>query len=270
MMTLIRMELYKLVAGRWLLVACGGIVAAAVLQAAMHYQWSDRSAWESIVRFPYASGAAYEAILLLFVLPGCFNLERQWGTLTLLLSSRNGRTKVPSAKLWAASLYTTGVVAGCWLLGLTIHLSYGGWEGWDVALQSMPGYADSPWIMPIWQYVLIQIGTNWLGCMTFMLFLLWLSAACRSSLTVFFLGGIVFVLSFLIHNFSVFSLPWALKNLTMMEVLRVENVFNRPRYVLAGPWALHLHPGWFYLYTILLAVVLACSANRRARREEAT
>ena len=267
-MTLIRMELYKLVAGRWLLVACGGIIAAALLQASMHYQWSDESAWESIVRFPYASGAAYQVILLLLVLPGCFTMERQWGTLALLHSTRYGRTLAVVAKLIAASLYASGVVAFCWLLGLIVHLTWAGIDGWSQPLQSLSRYSESPWTLTIWQYVPIQLLTNWLGCMTLMLFILWLSARCRSALTVFYMAGIVFALSFFIHNLSDFSLPWALKNLSMMEVLRVENVYNRPRFVRLGPWELQLHPVWFYLYTVMLAALFTILAYRRGGRRE--
>lgn len=265
---LIKMEFYKLVSNRWLYAAYAGIIATAVLQAALHYQWTDGSAWESIVRFPYASGAAYQAILLLLVLPGCFTMERQWGTLALLHSTRYGRTRAVVAKLSAASFYTTGVVVGCWLLGLTVHLCWAGTRGWSMPLQSLSRYIDSPWTLAIWQYVPIQILTNWLGCMTLMLLILWLSARCRSQLTVFYVAGIVFALSFFIHNLSAFSLPWALKNLTMMEVLRVENMFNRPRFVLIGPWELRLRPGLFYLYTIMLAMLFTVSAYRRAGRRE--
>ncbi|GBF74968.1 ABC transporter permease [Paenibacillus sp. 598K] len=268
MLVLLRMELYKLVCHRWLPVACLGIAAAAIAQATVLDYGPPVSAWEDIARFPYASGAVYEVLLLLLVLPTIYNGERRWSMLPLLHSTRWGRSRALTAKMLAAGLYTTGVVLGCWLLGLAVHLSAAGVAGWALPIQTLPDYADAPWSLSIWQYTLIQLATNWLGCMAYMLLIVWLSARCRSPLTVMFAGGMVFAVSVLIHNHSDFSLPWALKSLTMIEVLRVENVFSRPRFVHIGDLTLTLPPAWFLLHTLLLAVGCAILAYRTAARRE--
>lgn len=73
-------------------------------------------------------------------------------------------------------------------------------------------------------------------------------------LSIFFISGIVFVLPFLIRNSSELSVTWLIKYGTMIELMRVVNVFNWPRYVEVGEGLLELPLTVFYLHTLVLAV----------------
>lgn len=264
---LIRMEWSKLVRFRETGTASVALLAAYLFQMTMTYRWQEASAWDNIVRFPYAAGAACETLLLLLALPSVFIQERQSGTESMLLSTRHGPTLGTTAKLLAALLYTSAVVAGCWLANIGINAAIAGWEGWDRPLTQMPRYAAAHIDLPSWQYVLIQIAVNWLGCAALAMFILWLSVICVSPLTVLFVAGMTAGLPFFIHNTSEWSLPWAIKNMGMMEVLRVENVFSRPRYVNLGSWRLELPPSAYFGYVLLLASLCTLGVFRGVERK---
>jgi len=269
MPTLVRMELYKLAWSRTVLLAGIGIVAAYLVQAFTHYQWHDSMAWDSIARFPYAAGAAYEGFLLLLVLPACFIQERAWGTDALLLSARNGPNKGIAAKMLAAAIYVTVVVSFCWVLNIVVNFFFASWSGWDLPIQKLQNYEDSPYSLTVWQFVGIQAATNWIGCMVLALFTTYLSAVCKSSLTVLFIAGIVFALPFFVHNLSELSIPWAIKNAGMMEVLRVQNIYNRPRFVWLGTWRMGLPLAGFYSYMMLLGLLCSVGTYRKGSRRKA-
>ncbi|XID90602.1 hypothetical protein ACF3MZ_18895 [Paenibacillaceae bacterium WGS1546] len=268
MLALIRMELYKLTWSRTVLLAGICIVAVYLAQSFIHYRWHDTMAWDSVTRFPYAAGAAYEGLLLLLVLPACFIREREQGTEALLLSAKYGPNKGVAAKMLAAAIYVTVVVIGCWILNIVVNISFAGWGGWELPIQELQNYEKSPYALSVWQYVGIQVATNWIGCMVLALFTIYLSVVCKSSMTVLFIAGIVFALPFFVHNLSELSIPWAIKNAGMMEILRVQNLYNRSRFVWRGEWSMSLPLAGFYSYTVLLGLLCAVGAYRKGSRRE--
>lgn len=262
MLALVRMELYKLGSSIWVLVAGVGVALAYFVQCGFHYRWHDAMAWDSIIRFPYAAGAAYEGLLLLLALPACFLQERERGTEAMLLSAKLGPSKGVAAKLAASAVYVSAVVACCWVLNIVANVTFAGWEGWGLPIQQVQNYEASPYALAVWQYVAIQAATNWLGCMVLGAFIIYLSAASRSSMTVLFIAGIVFALPLFVHNLSELSIPWAIKNLGIMEVLRVQNLYNRPRFVGLGSWRMDMPLAGFYGYALLLGLLCSIGAYR--------
>lgn len=98
---------------------------------------------------------------LTFVIAPVFAVERSSGMDNLILSARNGRRKIVTAKLLSALAASTVVVAlylaATFLLGFLPH---GSFHGWDAAIQSIPAYARSMFRFKVWQ--LAAVGAAWL------------------------------------------------------------------------------------------------------------
>nr|WP_326166941.1 ABC transporter permease subunit [uncultured Oscillibacter sp.] len=98
---------------------------------------------------------------LTFVIAPVFAVERSSGMDNLILSSRNGRRKIVTAKLLSAFAASTVVIslylAATFLFGFLPH---GSFHGWDAAIQSIPTYARSMFPWKVWQ--LAAVGAAWL------------------------------------------------------------------------------------------------------------
>ena len=98
---------------------------------------------------------------LTFVIAPVFAVERSSGMDDLILSSRNGRRKIVTAKLLSVFAASTVVIslylAATFLFGFLPHRSF---HGWDAAIQSIPTYARSMFPWKVWQ--LAAVGAAWL------------------------------------------------------------------------------------------------------------
>lgn len=269
MNVLLRTELYKLWRTRWLLPVMLGLGAVFVFMTLIHYRWNESGAWEGITGFPYTLGSIIEAVIVLVALSACYCSEYETGTDALLLSSVNGRRNLAMAKTSAALLFTTGVVIGYWCMNIALHLSLAGAEGWNEPLSALDKYVQTPYAITVWQYVLIQIGINWLGTVMLGMIVLWLSSRSKQALTVYFIGGIVWITPYWIRYFSEFSLSWALKNMLPAEWMRVEALFASRRYVSIGDTKLDLPLYAFLLYSTVVIVISIYGTGRSYSNREA-
>ena len=98
---------------------------------------------------------------LTFVIAPVFAVERSSGMDNLILSSRNGRRKIVTAKLLSVLAAST-VVAALYLAATFLFgfLPHGSFHGWDAAIQSVPTYARSMFPWKVWQ--LAAVGAVWL------------------------------------------------------------------------------------------------------------
>ena len=98
---------------------------------------------------------------LTFVIAPVFAMERSSGMDNLLLSARNGRRKIVTAKLLSVLAAST-VVAALYLAATFLFgfLPHGSFHGWDAAIQSVPTYARSMFPWKVWQ--LAAVGAVWL------------------------------------------------------------------------------------------------------------
>ncbi len=98
---------------------------------------------------------------LTFVIAPVFAVERSSGMDNLILSARNGRRKIVTAKLLSVLAAST-VVAALYLAATFLFgfLPHGSFHGWDVAIQSIPAYARSMFPWKVWQ--LAAVGAAWL------------------------------------------------------------------------------------------------------------
>jgi len=235
-----------------------------------YYRWHSASAWERITEFPYSWGSMSTGLLMLLALPSVFTQEYQLQTDALLLSSRHGRDKLIQSKIIAALLFITVAVLGGWIINIGVNVAFAGWKGWESPIQTLPRHELAPYALVTWEYLLLQLVTNWLGCILFGLFVLYLSARSRTNLTVFFIAGVVLVMPFFIRNSSELSVTWLMKNLPMVDAMRVINLLNRPRFVRTDEWVIQLPYPVFVIYFLLLAALLLMGIYRAFRAREIT
>lgn len=98
---------------------------------------------------------------LTFVIAPVFAVERSSGMDSLILSSRNGRQKIVTAKLLSVLAASIAVavlyLAATFMFGFLPHRSF---QGWNAAIQSIPAYARSMFRWKAWQ--LAAVGAVWL------------------------------------------------------------------------------------------------------------
>ncbi|REK76946.1 hypothetical protein [Paenibacillus paeoniae] len=262
MSELIRHELSKIAAVKPLYFLIVLFLPVQLYMVYWQHRWRPGSAWEGISALPYSIGTVFEGLIILIALSGVFTMEYSLHTDGLIRSTRLGRTRIVTAKVAAAMIFIVLIVLYIWIVNITSNLMIEGVEGWSEPLHSLNRYSLAPYDLAVWIYILLQLATNLLGCMGFGLLVLALSARTSSILTVFFIAGFLFAIPFLIHNFSEMSLAWLLKHAGFTEIMRVENLFNRPRQVITGNYILPLHPSAFYLYAVLLSALLAWLSYR--------
>ncbi len=100
-------------------------------------------------------------IPLTFIIAPVFAVEQSTGMDHLILSSRSGRRKIVTAKLFsilAASVIVTLIyVTATFMFGFLPHASL---HGWNAAIQSVPTYARSMFGFQTWQFAVV--GAVWI------------------------------------------------------------------------------------------------------------
>ena len=121
---------------------------------------------------------------LTFVIAPVFAVERSSGMDNLILSSRNGRRKIVTAKIMSVLVASTVVVvlylATTFIFGFLPH---GSLHGWDAAIQSIPTYARSMFRWNVWQ--LAAVGAVWLifTGMVYSLIICFISSRMKSQMS---------------------------------------------------------------------------------------
>jgi ABC-type transport system involved in multi-copper enzyme maturation permease subunit len=95
---------------------------------------------------------------LAFIIAPVFSVEASTGMDNLILSSRNGRRKIVSAKIAAVVVSAVCIIAA-YLAATFIFgfLSVATFEGGTAALRSIPGYVRAPFGFTNWQFTLVSV-----------------------------------------------------------------------------------------------------------------
>jgi ABC-type transport system involved in multi-copper enzyme maturation permease subunit len=133
---------------------------------------------------------------LAFIISPVFSREAATGMDNLILSSRNGRRKIVTAKI-AAVVVTTLVVLLAYLVATFVFgfLSVGTLEGATAALRSVSDYVRAPFALLNWQYALVTVGWILLAGITFSLIVSFISSRVKSHVAAFGISLIVLFLN---------------------------------------------------------------------------
>lgn len=124
-------------------------------------------------------------IPLAFLISPVFSREAATGMDNLILSSRNGRRKIVTAKLGAVAV-TSLTVLGIYLLATFVFgfLSVGTLESWDAALRSVPNYVRAPFGFTCLQFTLVSALWVLLSGTVYALIVAFVSSRMKSQIAV--------------------------------------------------------------------------------------
>jgi ABC-type transport system involved in multi-copper enzyme maturation permease subunit len=135
-------------------------------------------------------------IPLAFIISPVFSRESATGMDNLILSSRNGRRKIVTAKLGAVAV-TAVTILGIYLLATFVFgfLSVGSLEGWDAALRAVPTYVRAPFGLSNLQFTLVSALWVLLSDTTFALVVSFISSRLKNQIAVLGVSLIVLFLN---------------------------------------------------------------------------
>jgi hypothetical protein len=114
----------------------------------------------------------------------------------LILSSRNGRRRIVTAKLGAVAV-TAVTIAGTYLIATFAFglLAAGSLEGFDAALRSIPDYAHAPLGLAVWQFALVSALWVLLSGTVYALIVAFISSRVKNQITALSVSLIVLFLN---------------------------------------------------------------------------
>lgn len=196
----------------------------------------DESFWGGILG--YFDGVGFLALgaISLLGLSSVFTEEYSTRMDRLILSSKNGKSKVITSKIISAFIFIVCMCIIVFIVNfITILILYGN-NVWDIPIQSFSPIAYSPYDFTTIEFLLIQILFNFVGILSFSLLVLALSSISKSLLIPFFIGGMVYILPVLIKIYlpypkgysSYGSKHWieTLENLSYVGVSKAYDLFN--------------------------------------------
>ncbi|MDR0381617.1 MAG: ABC transporter permease subunit [Oscillospiraceae bacterium] len=135
-------------------------------------------------------------IPLAFLISPVFSREAATGMDNLILSSRNGRRKIVTAKLSAVAV-TALTVLGIYLLATFAcgFLSVGTLEGWNAALRSVPHYVRAPLGLTTLQFTFVSALWVLLSGTVYALVVAFISSRMKSQIAVLGVSLIVLFLN---------------------------------------------------------------------------
>jgi ABC-type transport system involved in multi-copper enzyme maturation permease subunit len=135
-------------------------------------------------------------IPLAFIISSVFSRETATGMDNLILSSRNGRRKIVTAKLGAVAV-TAAVILGIYLLATFVFgfLSVGTLEGWNAAMRSVPNYIRAPFGFSNLQFALVSALWVLLSGTVYALIVAFISSRMKNQMAVLGVSLIVLFLN---------------------------------------------------------------------------
>lgn len=166
------------------------------------------------------------ALILIGIAP-VFTQEYTSGVDQYILSSKNGRKKLVTAKLFASGIFVLIIVAFSVFYNVISRISVYGNHGWKAALQSAAKYTTSPYDFNLLNYFLTQIGFQILAGLVFAFLVLFISSVSRNALISFFVSGFIFGFPILIVDFFGLELSWLtpILDFSYTNIMKVEGLF---------------------------------------------
>lgn len=229
MIRLIKYEFYKTVSQKFIYVVflCGAAIYVYTTRA--YYMQNESSVREHIVDFPYHFGSVFIGAVILLSLSSVFSGEHEKNTICLIQVAKYGRCKTAAAKIISSIIFAVFTVVISYAVDFIVNASWRDVSGFNYSIRTLKSFSKCPYGFSIMQYFYIAIAFTALGTVAFSIFILCLSAAGKNTMTAFVIGSSVFGISYIIHDTNGFCLKWILKNISYSDIMRVRNLFNRPR-----------------------------------------
>lgn len=124
---------------------------------------------------------AIASFLIIFLAGSVYSREYQTNLNDLLLTSRNGKHKVPAAKAIAVALFSIIIAAIVQIIQLAVYFRHY-YADWNASANSMEFQCYYNISLTVGQMFLVLLGLNILGCVALGLTVLLISSVSRSSI----------------------------------------------------------------------------------------
>jgi hypothetical protein len=185
--------------------------------------------WAMVINFIPTLGFGIMGAMILLGLSPVFSEEYSTNMASIILSSKQGKGKVITAKILAACIYITSLVLLFSIIYVSAYFYVLGTTGGEYALQNIHWeiFSRSPYALTISHYFMYEMSIHLAGSLAFGLLVLLLSSLNRSALIPLFAGGLVFATPLTLLNLGV-HIAWInpLIELSYIEVMRVEDIFK--------------------------------------------
>lgn len=186
-----------------------------------------------LIDFIYSFGFVFMGAMVLLGISPIFSDEYSNNMDSLILTTKNGKGLVITAKIIASITYVTVIGLFFSLLNLlTLGINKGlltyAIDELNNPLNSIYKYATTPYNLTIIQYYILQTGIFITGGIAFGLLVMFISSISRSSLISFFAGGIIFSYPVFLNVFigNIKGFLAIIKDFSYTELIRVENLFK--------------------------------------------
>lgn len=201
--------------------------------------------------------------LILAILAACvtvapvFAAEYQTGADAVILSTRHGRTKLVGAKILAAILYATALMATCTFIIAGFSLAFYGADGFWLPIQNAA--LASPYPLSVGQAALVSAGLMYVACLGFVALTLLFSSRMRSTLAVFAADIVLLFVTGLVPSAGIGVLDHALK-LLPLSFSNLNSLFVALYSYPTGPFVFDLISAVAILYLALSIIAIPLSA----------
>jgi ABC-type transport system involved in multi-copper enzyme maturation permease subunit len=189
----------------------------------LYYQKSARE----MIDFVNTFGFVISVILILLGLAPMFTNEFTSGVDQFILSSKYGRSKLVTAKLYASLIYVLSIVGAWTVYNIIVRIIVYGNNGWKTPIQFLHKYVNSPYSYTNLEYFLRQIGMHMLAAIGFAIFVIVVSALCKNGLISFFVSGATMGIALMVDTMLDLKMPWLLNlfQFAYYGLMKVEGLF---------------------------------------------
>ncbi len=201
----------------------------------IHFNWG----WRETSDFINTLGTLIMGAMILLGVSTVFSNEYSTNMDALILSSKNGKSRVITAKLLASGIFIVIVALFFTLLNLLIQFKTMGFVGGNGTLQGLFRYENSPYGWTLVQYIPRQIAVHLFGSLAFGFIALLVSSLCKSGLASFFISGCILGLPLFFNSILVIKTGWIAKinefsyailmrGLPLFNEFKAFNIFGHP------------------------------------------
>jgi hypothetical protein len=225
--------------------------------------------WEEMTNFPNTCSFIFAVILILLGISPVFSEEYLSKMDALILSTRQGKRKLVTAKLLSTIIFCTAVsifllsVLSCYILACN------GTMGWNAPLQASRFFSNSPYHLTILQFFLIICVIFVIGCIFFGILIFLISMLSQNVLIPVATGGAILAFPIIMQFTYTDSPAWikALFDFSYGAILEVTGFFDKFKtYNIFGFPVLYLNL-ILTVYLIISALIVIMSFQIFKRRQ---
>ncbi|MBS4175225.1 ABC transporter permease subunit [Bacillus sp. FJAT-49736] len=202
-------------------------------------QFYYMKAWENVTSYTDFIGTLIISVMILIGISSIFSKEYSTGMYQFILSSKNGRKKIVTAKLVVSFLYVIILTSLFFLACIVMNLLFYGDYGYNHAIRNLSGFNGTLLTLKVWQYILIEYFIYLFGALAFSTLVMFISSKSKSSLSGIIWGAAILGLPNILIQVTYGQFHWLMNALNfsysaLMSVItlfytgNLYNVFGHP------------------------------------------